>query len=146
MALNFVALGPYTENEVPESLLIRWLRTHADNTTSGLPLHGQTPAFTVEAHIEKPSGATVVRACEILDPATLSTEFPDPADQTVITDGDEGWIRMPFNAGDFDELTAIPNSLYGIQLVATNGTLNLKTRDVWRPEVNVGPASAAVLA
>lgn len=145
MALNIVPIGPYTQNEVPEALIIRWLRTHADGTTSGLPLFNQTPAWTVNAHIDKPSGAEVTRLCEILDPATLTTEFPDPGDQGTggVTDGDDGWVRMTFAATDLDELTT--GDLYLIQLTADNGTLLLKTQDAWQPTVHTGPAAEAVL-
>lgn len=103
MALTPVPLGPYTENEVPEPIIIRWLHTYADGSTDGLELHGQTSSWTVNAHIEKPSGAIVVRSVTILNPATLTTEFPNAADG--MTNGEHGWLRMPWAAGDLDEIS-----------------------------------------
>lgn len=147
MPLIFADLGPYTQNEVPEALAIRWLRTHADGSETGLPLHdGTDPLFTITATIEKPSGATVERECVVLDPDTLTTTFPAAGDQGEdgVTDGDDGWLRMPWADGDLDELTT--GDEYSIQLAADNGTLLLKSQDVWQPEVNDGPAADVTLA
>jgi hypothetical protein len=132
VALTLVAYGPFTENEVPEALLIRVFKPLRAGGTAPLEIFAQTPAYTATVSIEDPLAAVVSRPAEIMDPADLPIDYPDD-----FVGAEEGWVRIAWAPGDFDA-----DGLYRVQVTLDNGTVVLKSTDVWTPEVNVGPASA----
>jgi hypothetical protein len=135
VALTMVAYGPFTENEIPEALLIRVMKPLKAGGTAPLEIFNQTPAYTAQVSIEDPAGAAVVtRAAEIMDPADLPLDYPDD-----FASSEEGWVRVVWQASDFTDV-----GTYKVQVTLDNGVLLLKSTDVWQPEVNVGPASAVV--
>ncbi len=139
VALTFVALGPYTQGEIPEPLLIRVLETRRDDTTAGMQLFNQVPAWTATVFIDGPDGTPIVsgRAVTILDPGQLTTLYPND-----FTGAEDGWLRMNWANGDLDVLSSSAPGDYEVQIKLDNGTLRLKSVDVWRPEVNDAPAAA----
>lgn len=144
VTLEIVALGDFTQGEIPEALLIQWVRTHNDGTTSGLPLFNQTPAYTVTGKLEQPNGTIITRACTIENPADLSTNYPDEPQVAPFVDNTHGWVRFDFDEGDLDQLPAV-GEITRIQLIAARATtppIRLKTADVWDLTVNAGPAAA----
>ena len=66
-----------------------------------------------------------------MDPSDLPTDYPDD-----FTSAEEGWVRIPWEDGDFP--TA---GTYSVQLTLDNGVVRLKSTEVWVIEVNAGPAS-----
>lgn len=141
MPLETVAVGTVTQGEIPEALLIRVLRPTRDAGPNGgddlaLPLYDQTPAWVATAYILQPDGTTITRPVDILDPATLAATYPED-----FAAPEEGWLRIDFEDGDFDQVTDSGNEVQ-IQVTLDNGVLRLKTRDVWEYGVADGPAAA----
>lgn len=134
VALTFVAYGPFTENEIPEALLIKVMRPLRAGGTTPLELFDQTPAYSATVSIQPPTGLIEHRAAEIMDPADLLTQYPDD-----FTELEDGWVRVTWEEGDFPA-----DGTYAVQVTLDNGEVRLKSTDVWRPDVNVGPASAVV--
>jgi hypothetical protein len=129
-----VAYGPFTENEIPEALLVRVMKPLKAGGTAPLEIFGQAPAFTAQVSIEDPGATVVTRAAEVMDPNDLPIDYPDD-----FAAAEEGWVRVVWAAGDFDV-----EGTYTVQVTLDNGVVLLKSTDVWQPEVNVGPASAVV--
>ena len=134
MALTMVAYGPFTENEVPEALLVRVLKPLRAGGTAPLEIFDQTPPYVASVSIEDDQGNVTTREADIMDPADLITEYPD--DFVTL---EEGWVRVAWDAADF-----VTAGEYQVQITLDNGTVRLKSTDVWVPEVNVGPASEVV--
>jgi hypothetical protein len=133
VALTLVAYGPFTENEVPEALLIRVMKPLRAGGTAPMSLFAQTPAYVATVAIKNPAAVIVTRTADILDPAQLTTLYPDDFSASEL-----GWIRVVFQPTDFND----GPGAYEIQVVLDNGTVVLKSTDVWQANVNVGPASA----
>lgn len=141
MPLTIVEVGALTQGEIPEALLIRVLRPAReggpnDGTNLPLELYGQTPAFVATVHVQPPTGAAIERAATILDPATLPTAYPED-----FATAEEGWVRVDFANGDFDEIDPGTTGTQ-VQVVLDNTVVRLKTRDVWEFAVADGPAAA----
>jgi hypothetical protein len=136
MPLTTVAYGPFTENEIPEALLVRVMRPLRAGGTTPLVIYNQTPPYVASVSIEDPLGTVTTRAAEVMIPADLVTDYPDDFDTS-----EEGWVRVTFLEGDFP--TA---GTYSVQITLDNGTVLLKSTDVWAAEVAVGPASAVLPA
>jgi hypothetical protein len=132
VTLTLVAYGPFTENEVPEALLIRVMKPLRAGGTAPMELFAQTPAYVASVSIENPAAVVVTRTCDILDPADLATLYPDD-----FTGPEEGWVQVVFAPTDFND----GEGTYQIQVSLDNGVVVLKSTDVWQAEVNVGPAS-----
>jgi hypothetical protein len=133
VALTLVAYGPFTENEVPEALLIRVMKPLRAGGTAPMSLFAQTPAYVATVAIKNPASVIVTRTADILDPATLPTLYPDDFSASEL-----GWVRVVFQPTDFNDGAGA----YEIQVVLDNGVVVLKSTDVWQANVNVGPASA----
>lgn len=132
VTLTAVAYGPFTENEIPEALLVRVLRPLRAGGTIPLEIFNQSPAYTATVSIQPPSGTIEHREAEIVDPDDLPIDYP--AD---FSEAEEGWVRIAWEDGDFPD-----DGVYRVQVTLDNGIVRLKSTDVWTPEVNVGPASA----
>lgn len=132
VALTLVAYGPFTENEIPEALLVRVFKPLRAGGTAPLSIFNQSPPYTATVSIQPPSGPVFSRSCEIVDPADLPLDYPDD-----FAAPEQGWVRVFWQDGDFDTSGA-----YQVQITLDNGSIRLKSTDVWTPEVNVGPASA----
>jgi hypothetical protein len=133
VALTLVAYGPFTENEVPEALLIRVMKPLRAGGTAPMSLFAQTPAYVATVAIKNPAAVIVTRTADILDPAQLTTLYPDDFSASEL-----GWVRVVFQPTDFNDGAGA----YEIQVVLDNGTVVLKSTDVWQANVNVGPGSA----
>jgi surface antigen len=133
VALTLVAYGPFTENEVPEALLVRVMKPLRAGGTAPMSLFNQTPAYAASVSIKNPASVIVTRTADILDPATLPTLYPDDFSASEL-----GWVRVVFQPTDFNDGAGT----YEIQVALDNGTVVLKSTDVWQANVNVGPASA----
>ena len=132
MPLTSVAYGPFTENEIPEALLVRVMRPLRAGGTAPLDIFNESPAYVATMSMQRPDATIDSRDAEIMDPTDLATEYPDD-----FSSAEEGWVRIIWEEGDFP--TA---GNYQVQITLDNGVVRLKSTEVWIIEVNVGPASA----
>lgn len=134
VALTTVAYGPFTENEVPEALLVRCFKPLRAGGSSPMDLFAQTPNWDATVSVLGPTGPASSRSAEVMDPADLTTDYPDD-----FSGSEDGWVRVVWQDSDFTDEGA-----YQIQVTLDNGIVRLKSTDVWVAEVNSGPASDVV--